>query len=262
MPELAAGRFFDTYGASMDAALAAKARDIEPWLVPGLIVDRGCGTGALMRYLAAQDRKVVGIDLSEELSRAHAGVILANIMDPVFADGFVENIILSSVMHEVYTYQGHSLAAVTVCLSNCARELRPGGRIIIRDMWSPEPGPPAHTLTFDPANWLLFADFRARFPGPVDVVDWGDRTVQLSTRTAVEFLSKKDYRLHWELELREVYCSVPLSVYEEIARTLRLRLVHAAPVRNDWIIANRWAAGVTGDLPPSTNQVIVLEKPP
>src|SRR5581483_11790476 len=137
MPELAAGRFFDTYGASMDAALAAKAADIEPWLTPGLVVDRGCGTGSLMRRLAAADRKVVGIDISEELSRTHAGVILANIMDPVFADGFVENIVLSSVMHEVYSYQGNSMAAVVVCLSNCARELHPGGRIIIRDMWAP-----------------------------------------------------------------------------------------------------------------------------
>src|SRR5207248_1544549 len=48
MPELAEGRFFDSYGASMDAALESKVRDIEPWLVPGLVVDRGCGTGAFM----------------------------------------------------------------------------------------------------------------------------------------------------------------------------------------------------------------------
>ena len=261
MPELAEGRFFDAYGASMDAALAAKVADIEPWLVPGLVVDRGCGTGALMSYLARRDRKVVGIDLSEELSRRHAGVILADVMDAVFADGFVENIILSSVMHEVYSYRGCSMAPVTACLTNCARELRPGGRIIIRDLWAPEPDTPCRRLRMDTEVWDLFMDFRRRFVGPVEAeINEPHRSARCSTRTAAEFLSKKDYRQHWDLELKEVYASVPLSAYREIASTLRLEIVHAEPVRNDWIIKNRWSRGVVGDLPEFTNQVVVLGK--
>lgn len=261
--ELAAGRFFEAYGASLDAALEAKVRDIEPWLLPGLVVDRGCGTGAFLRYLAARDRKVVGIELSSELTRQHAGMIQANVMDPVFADGFVENIVLSSVMHEVYSYNGYSLAPVEKCLATCARELRPGGRIIIRDIWSPEPGPPIHGLEMEPAVWALFQDFRGSFPGQIDCdgMTKGKRRARLSTQTAVEFLSKKDYDKHWELELKEVYCQVPLSAYGEMARRLELEVLHSEPVRNDWIVQNRWKKGVRGDLPKFTNQLVVLAKP-
>ena len=72
MTEVAEGRFFEAYGASMDAALEAKVQDIEPWLVRGLVVDRGCGRGSFMDYLAGRDWKVVGVELSDELSRRHA----------------------------------------------------------------------------------------------------------------------------------------------------------------------------------------------
>jgi SAM-dependent methyltransferase len=246
----------------MDAALEAKVRDIEPWLVPGLVVDRGCGTGAFMRYLAARNRKVVGVELSDELSRLESGVIQANVMAPVFADGFVENVVLSSVMHEVYSYTGCSMAAVVVCLSNCARELRPGGRIIVRDIWSPEPGDPELLLEMDADPWTKLKDLLERCPVPLDVVDLDEsaRKARFSTQAAVEFLSKKDYGQHWELELKEVYTSVPLSMYRDIAATLKLEVVHAQPVRNDWIVKNRWAKDVKGELPEFTNQVIVLQK--
>lgn len=254
------GRFFDAYGASMDAALAEKVRDIEPWLVPGLVVDRGCGTGALMKYFAARGRKVVGVELSDELSKRDPGVIRANVMDPVFADGFVDNIVLSSVMHEVFSYHGYSMAPVVVCLSNCARELKPGGRIVIRDLWSPEPGPAVHTLEMEPDAWDLFGDFCSRFPLPVDWSQAGPRTARLSTRWAVEFLSKKDYRLHWDLEMKEVYTSIPLSAYREMAAALRLQVLRAEPIRNDWVVRHRWSAGVQGNLPDFTNQVIVLSR--
>src|SRR5262245_4561091 len=225
MPELAHGRFFDAYGASMDAALEAKVRDIEPWLVPGLVVDRGCGTGAFMAYLAARDRKVVGVEISDALSRKHAGVIKADVKDPVFADGFVENIVLSSVMHEVYSYNGYSTAPVFACLATCARELKPGGRIIVRDLWSPEPGPPQVRYAFEPPVWTLFEDFRTRSPKLIECaeVDAASRSARLSTRTAVEFLSKKDYGQHWDLELREVYTALPLSLYREMAGALKLK---------------------------------------
>ncbi len=262
MAELAAGRFYDAYGASMDAALEAKVRDIESWLMPGLVVDRGCGTGAFMKYLAARGRKVVGIDLADALSEREPGVIRADVMDPVFADGFVDNIVLSSVMHEVYSYKGYSTAAVAVCLSNCARELKRGGRIIVRDIWSPEAGPAERSIDMDADVWDLFSDFLRRTPVSVEVlnVDVGSRRASMSTRTAVEFLSKKDYRAHWDLELREVYTMLPLSLYRQIAATLGLDVVEAKPIRNEWVWQHRLSTGVRGAIPRETNQLVVLEK--
>lgn len=263
MAELTAGRFFDLYGASMDAALHAKVADIEPWLVDGLVVDRGCGTGAFMRYLASRNRKVVGVEVSDALCKEQAGVIQASVMEPVFTDGFVANVVLSSVLHEVYSYNGYSLAPVLICLASSARELRHGGRLIVRDLWAPESGEPAHRLTMDQPTWQRFNDFLKRCPVHVEAadVDAGRRSVRLSTRWAVEFLSKKDYVQHWDLELREVYTSVPFSVYREMAMALKLKLITAQPLRNDWIVKNRWQIGVNGDLPEFTNQLVVLEKP-
>ncbi|MBI4132311.1 MAG: methyltransferase domain-containing protein [Candidatus Sungbacteria bacterium] len=258
------GRFYDAYGASMDAALEAKINDIEPWLKGGLVVDRGCGTGALARYLATKGHKIVGVDLSDSLWKDEPGAIHADIMDPVFADGFVNHVILSSVMHEVYSYHGCSRAAAVVCLANSARELKSGGSIIIRDIWSPEEDGTTLELEFDLETYQRFCNFESRWPeskGPVTVMhQTATRRGTLPVRVAVEFLAKKDYTQHWDLELREVYTALPISFYREVAGVLGLTVREAKPIRNDWIIENRWSKGVRGELPPYTNQLIVFEK--
>lgn len=253
----------------MDAALEAKVKDIEPYLLPGLVVDRGCGTGAFMKYLAAKDHKVVGIELADEFVKEKAGVIQANVMDPVFADNFVDNIVLSSVMHEVYSYNGYSHIPVVTCLANCARELKPKGRIIIRDIWSPEPGhdgtpPYQYRFQLTPTCLERFRDFIKKSPQYFPHLGKAynpKRIISLTEAGAVEFLSKKEYIQHWDLELKEIYTSIPLSVYSSIAKTLKLKVIEAKLIRNEWIIQNRWTKGVKGQLPPFTNQLIVLEKP-
>ena len=258
------GRFYDAYGASIDAALEAKIKDIEPWLKDGLIVDRGCGTGALAKYLARKGHKVVGVDLSGLLWEDEPGVIHADIMDPVFADGFVRHIILSSVMHEVYSYHGYSRAAVVVCLANSARELKSGGSIIIRDIWSPEADAEVVELEFEEDTYERFVDFSCKWPerkgALTEMTHIGPYRGYVPLRVAVEFLAKKDYVQHWELELREVYTALPLSFYREVASVLGLTVREAKLIKNDWIIENRWSKGVRGDLPPYTNQFIVFEK--
>lgn len=264
--ELAQGRHFDSYGASMDAALNSKIKDIQPWLVCGTIVDRGCGTGSLMKLLASRNRKIVGIDSSDALTTKLHGVINANLTDPVFADGFVDNIILSSVMHEVYSYNGYSHFPVFQCLSNCARELREGGRIIIRDIWSPEDNKETCELTFDKVTKEKFLSYIKgaprvpQFSGHIPSIGTGRFRIEM--RDVVEFLSKKDYVRHWDIELKEVYTSIPLSIYKSIARILNLKIAYSEVSANPWIIKNRWSRGVkfVSNRPQYTNQLIVLEK--
>lgn len=268
------GRMFDAYGAAMDAALEDKAKDIEPWLVPGLTIDRGCGTGALMNHLAKKGHKIVGVEVSDTLSKGRVGVVMADVLDPVFADGFASNIILSSVLHEVYSYKGYSLYAVAACLANCARELRRGGRLVIRDIWSPEPGGLNDlSLTMEKAVADKLRDYEQKIlalrPDDNDLLPWdwdGGATAHMSVRLAVEFLSKKDYNEHWDLEVREIYTGVPMSEIERMAKPLGLRLLEAKPVLNGWIVENRWSRGAqwswnfgrVGQL--FTNQLVVLEK--
>ena len=247
----------------MDAALDAKVADIAPHLIPGLIVDRGCGTGAMMSAFARGNRKVVGIEISDALSHNHAGVIQADIIEPVFANGFVENIVLSSVMHEVYSYNDYRLEPVRRCLQTCALELSPGGRVIIRDIWSPEGNAGDIELTLDVESWDRLSDLSDRTPMPLEITarDPTRRAVQMSMRTAVEFLAKRDYVHHWDLEIREVYTALPLSTYRTLAADLGLDVVVAEPIRNRWIIDNRWRRNIEGNVPEFTNQLIVLEKP-
>jgi len=279
--ELTQGRHFDSYGSSMDAVLDEKARDIEPWLVPGLIVDRGCGTGALMRHLAGKNHKVVGIEVSDALSKDLPGVVNADVSDRVFADGFASNVILSSVLHEVYSYKGYSLYAVAACLAVCAQELRRGGRLIYRDIWSPPYGAinDVH-LKMDRTTASKFKDYLAKIPvsdEQHDVSDlrcWQessqpDGCAIMSCRMAVEFLSKKDYVKHWDLECREVYTAVKMDDLIRMAAPLGMRVFEAKPLRNDWIVANRWSKGAEWkwrsktwpkDQKIYTNQLVVLEK--
>lgn len=267
------GRMFDAYGAAMDAALEDKAKDIEPWLVPGLIVDRGCGTGSLMNYLANKGHKIVGVEVSDTLTKGHVGVVMADVLDPVFADGFASNIILSSVLHEVYSYKGYSLYAVAACIANCARELRRGGRLIIRDIWSPEVGGLNDirlTLHSDTADKLWQYDklcpLNIDTANDLHVWEWvSELEADVSVRLAVEFLSKKDYTEHWPLEAKEIYTGVPMSEIEKMAKPLGLKLLEAKPIRNEWIIENRWKKDAhwerlhgKGEL--YTNQLVVLEK--
>ena len=280
MPELTTGRMFGAYGASMDAALADKAKDIEPHLVPGLIIDRGCGTGALMEYLARRKHTVVGVEISDTLTLDHVGVVHADINAPVFADGFASNVILSSVLHEVYSYKGYSLYPVLACLANCAREIHSGGRIIIRDIWSPESNiinnvrmfmgksdfDKAHELSsYQMKNHPIDNDlnmFDYVFP---DNRESGTYEVVCGPRFAVEFLSKKDYTGHWKLELAETYTSVKISELREMAASIGLKVIYAEPIVNNWIMKNRWKKNIKilmrDKFELYTNQLIVLEKP-
>ena len=44
-------------------------------------------------------------------------------------------------MHEIYSYSGYDQTRIDRALASAARELRPGGRLLIRDGISPDPRP-------------------------------------------------------------------------------------------------------------------------
>src|SRR5262249_51040244 len=67
--ELSTGRDFAVYAAGMEASMAVKITDLCPHVLPGLIVDKGCGTGTLLVHLSElfPTSQIVGMDLSREL---------------------------------------------------------------------------------------------------------------------------------------------------------------------------------------------------
>lgn len=255
-------RPFADYAAMSEPARRSRFADIAPHLGPGLVVDRGCGTGELMRDLRAAGHEVVGVDLNPRRC-TDDGVINADLSTTLFPPGTVSSVILSSVLHEVYSYAGCSMTAVLEALRVCAAELRPGGRIVIRDVWAPEDGDPILEMRFAAPVWERFRDFLARSPATLcwDQLDDEAHTVRLSERTAVEFLTKKDFEHNWDVEIGEVHSGVALGDYRAMASALHLDVIRADAVRHEWIIDSWWRRGVSGSLPRATTQVVVLQAP-
>ena len=136
----------------MDASLVQKLEDLLPWVRPGRIVDKGCGTGKLLVELSRRfpGASLVGVDLSRELLRrsdenTYAGgdvqLVLGDAADQQLPDGSADSVIFSSIMHEIYSYSGYDKARIDRALASAARELKPGGRLLIRDGISPDPRP-------------------------------------------------------------------------------------------------------------------------
>ncbi len=148
--ELVRGRKFGIYGRLMDAATTQKLKDITPWVKPGLVIDAGIGTGAVLGALNKKfpSSRMVGIDSSRHFAaiakkkfrnNPKIEIIRADLRDPVISAKSATTAIFSAVLHELYSYNGYSMDAVIQTLKNGYRALRPGGRLIIRDGIRPEP---------------------------------------------------------------------------------------------------------------------------
>ncbi|MBM4360892.1 MAG: SAM-dependent methyltransferase [Deltaproteobacteria bacterium] len=95
----------------------------------------------------------------------------------------------------------------------------------------------------------------------------GFRRYEVALTHAVEFLLRKDYRDSWELEAQEEYCYATQAELEATCARLGLRVLASTPIRNPWIVANRFRGkaqltkldGTLLDWP-ATNIVVVGQK--
>lgn len=276
--ELAHARDFDSYGAQMDAALAQKLADLLPWVVPGCIVDKGCGTGKLLVELSRlyPESAFVGVDLSKEfLRRCDENTYLAgdvafvqkDARDPAVADGTATTIVLSSIVHEIWTYTGYSQEAVDRALASAFQELAPGGRLVVRDGVSPG-RQPWRMRFLRPDVRACFERFAREFKhGQGAAHTWDGDDVVLSAHHANEFLCKKDYQKNWHIEVHEEFGTFSLDEWKAMVERHGFRLRELHGYVNGWIAANRYEGAVAlfdaaGDpLPwPATNVVVVAER--
>lgn len=286
--ELSHGRDFKVYSAGMDASLAVKIEDICTHIRPGRIVDKGCGTGTLLIHLSTlfPESEIVGMDLSSELLRTSEGqffpnhnvsIVRGNIIHQRFRTGTVSTIILSSVMHEVYSYNGYDRDQVRLTLANARKDLQLGGRVIIRDGIKPK---------FEGKVWMRcdaeseerFRKFAREFknksnnPG-VEFTEHkiGDVTwFYLDLHGANEFLSKKDYLANWAMEVNEEFGVFTLDQWQTEFEKAGYRIRECRSYLNPWIAEHRYSNhvwlhaddnGKPGEaLPyPDTTAVIVAE---
>jgi SAM-dependent methyltransferase len=285
--ELSTGRDFRVYAADMDASMAVKITDLCPHVLPGLIVDKGCGTGALLVHLSElfPTSEIVGLDLSRELLRLaesqhypnhNVSIVKANIIHQHFPAGTVSTALFSSVLHEVYSYNGYDREQVRLALRNARAELRPGGRVVIRDGVRP----PRRRVWMwcDAETEERFRRFAGEFKGKSASPGVRFRERRLDGRTwfvlglheANEFLSKKDYLKNWAIEVNEEFGVFTLAQWRRELRALGYRVLEAGSYLNPWILENRYrgrvalhadaGAGPGEELPfPDTTAVLVAE---
>jgi SAM-dependent methyltransferase len=119
-----ADRYDQTRGGAGRGVLVAA--DLDPWLVPGAVLEVAVGTGVVASALSDAGHPVFGIDISPEMLRyAHERlgprVLLGDARQLPIADSSVDNAIFVMALHLV--------GDVRAALHEAARVVRPGGRI-------------------------------------------------------------------------------------------------------------------------------------
>lgn len=113
----------------------------ERWILPwirrntpnGIVVDLGCGTGRIARFLAGSDRRVIAIDRSRRmldkagatLDGATTTLLRCDAREIPIRDASVDSVVCSGVLHHI--------PDLPAAMQEIARLLRPGGTLIVRE---------------------------------------------------------------------------------------------------------------------------------
>ena len=265
----------------------------------GRVADMGMGSGSGSEALAAlyPSLHVTGVDVSEEMvtlanelfDRPNLDFTLGDIATRVFDDGALTGILNSSVLHHVTSFTGYDHDAARRPLQAQVPQLAPHGVLVVRDFLDPGPGRVWLDLPTtdgddgsDPAtcsSCALLRRFATEFRPlqqtrgfPLEELDGaasGWQRFGLDRRMAVEFLLRKDYRTDWVSEAKEEYTYFTQADFEACYAALGLRVLASSPVRNPWIVRNRFIGKFRWQTPrgealelPATNYVIVGERVP
>lgn len=104
------------------------AAEVAPYLVPGLVLEVGVGTGIVAGALRELGHPTFGVDIAEQMliqARGRLGPTLAR------ADAMALPIANESVSGVVFVHVLHLVSDMALALAEAARVLREGGRIII-----------------------------------------------------------------------------------------------------------------------------------
>ncbi len=289
---LTESRNYSTYARRMNEIIRLKYLDIREAIRPGRIVDEGCADGALLAEISREfpDSDLFGIDISAEFAgrfaeRQRAGefggayvhFFHRNLLDRIFEPESIDTTICNSTLHELWSY-GEQDKTVRGYLAEKFRQLRPGGRLVIRDVVGPEHGEEVVYLycseedgneLWDDAwqttdsrfpEWLrdlstrsrffVFAhDFLARKRARKEAgvrFQAVDRARQpgflLSLRSAAEFLSKKDYLENWKSEMNEEFCFWSFTQWKQSLADAGFQILENPnqPAHGSRVYSNPW----------------------
>jgi hypothetical protein len=288
-------RYLRGMNASMRQKVALTAAHL---LAEGVVADMGMGSGSGSDALASlyPALTVLGVDVSVEMTvtaswtydRENLSFLCADIATHCFAPGTLSGIFDSSVLHHVTTFNGYDHGAAARALAKQVEMLEEYGALIVRDFVDPGGGEVILELRdgdSDDADDVLAcssADLFRRFarefrplscaPGfayeELPARD-GHRRFRTQAKYAAEFILRKDYRSDWATEVLEEYTYLTQREFESLFARLGLRILASSPIRNPWIVRNRFEGkvnitsvdGKVLEYPP-TNYIIVGEKVP
>jgi len=243
---------YAVYAAGMEASAGDKAR-LLAFARPGVIADLGCGSGTVLELLrrAFPESRLIGVDASTKMiagCRARFGkdvdFLRRDITKPLFPDASVDTIVLCSILHEVFTYKGYHYDAVRRTLRFCARALRPGGRILMRDGVKPAVQEAVYLSFLRDGVRGKFERFAREFGSSPVAWREGDGRVQLARRDAMEFLTKYIYEKNWRFEVKEHFGVYTLEEWGRELRGAGFRVIHAESYLIDWLRVTHWEKDV------------------
>lgn len=289
-----ASRNYATYNLSMSSEpiLNLKWADVKEHVRQGLIVDEGCADGALLTLVARDmpDSDLIGIDLARDMIEAAQHRVRCshflqsfvhfhqrNLLDEIFAPSSVTTTICNSTTHELVSYAG-GLPALDRYVALKWKQLRPGGRLLIRDVVGPEQPHELCTVrirTSDGADGdagaqllaagherneaalnalstnarfqVFLADFVAtkhaeeRTPECVGV-DGEFAVWRASRRVVCEARAHIDYTDAWAAEAKEQFCALSFSSWSALLAKHGFELLSPASRAycSAWLIENRF----------------------
>jgi SAM-dependent methyltransferase len=285
-------RNYNTYARGMNEIIRLKYLDICEAIRPGRIVDEGCADGALLAEISQgfPDSDLYGIDLSAEFAdrfeeRRRAGdfggsyvhFFLRNLLNPVFEPESIDTTICNSTLHELWSYANGG-SSVRDYLKEKYRQLRRGGRLVIRDVVGPDhaeetvllwcnrgDGKPSDRtdptiledrtetilsqLSTEDRFYLFVRDFLRNKPKRkaelvhYQQIEMEERTFfRLSRRLAGEFLSKKDYIDNWNSETNEEFCFWDFTRWKQELAEIGFQVVEtfSHPTQGSRVYCNPW----------------------
>jgi SAM-dependent methyltransferase len=244
-------RGYEVYAQGMEAGAADKAR-LLAHVRPGIIAELGCGSGAVLELLRRgfPDSQLMGVDLSPEMvercRRRFPGLEIRrhDLTLPLFDDGTVDTIVLCSILHEVYSYNGYDPGAVRRTLRACADALKKGGRLVIRDGLKPARDDHVYLTPLRREIYGKFVRFAAEFGRAGLGYEVVDGRIRVLRAGAMEFLTKYFYDVNWTHEVREQFGVFTLANWVAELRAAGLRVVHKESYLLDWLRTERWEKDV------------------
>lgn len=284
-------RDYNSYAYDMSNAsiIKVKYNDIKDYIVEGKILDDGCADAMIFAPISIDypDSDLIGVDISNDfIARAEenirrgiyggsfVNIIQANLLLNNFSDESINTVICNSTMHEIWSYNNKQ-KSVDDYLKIKYKQLKDGGRVIIRDVIGPEnKSKIVYFRSLEDDN-SCFKKFIEEFKH-INSSDVYERVTlkdkeyfKVNMKLLSEYLLHKDYKINWNSEMNEEFCHFNLDDWSRVASYNGFKLVEAKSYLSDWIYTNRYKdrleiLEINTLLPidayPHTNAVIVMEK--